>query len=110
VKQVDVRDVARAHILALTAAAAANKRIILVGGLLTPQLVVNAIRANFPELRDRVVEGVPAKILPEGVEPTGWDTRRSFEVFGEGWGYRELEETVVDTVRDLLAREAGWKE
>jgi nucleoside-diphosphate-sugar epimerase len=106
--QVDASDVARAHVLSLTNPRASNKRIILVGGLLTPQLVINIVRKNFPELRDRVIEGTSAKVLPDGVELTGWDTRRSFEVFGEEWEYKGLEETVVGVVRNLLALEKVW--
>lgn len=45
--QVDVRDVAKAHVLALTAPNASNKRILLVSELVTPQLVVNTIRNAF---------------------------------------------------------------
>lgn len=107
--QVDVRDVARAHILAMTTRAAGSKRILLVGDLLTPQIVVNIIRKNFPALRDRVVEGRPGKLLPDGVDPTGWDVRRSYEVFGPEWGDIGVEKSVVDTVADLLALEERWK-
>jgi nucleoside-diphosphate-sugar epimerase len=106
--QVDVRDVARAHILSMTKPGASNKRIILSGGLLTPQLVLNAIHKNFPELKGRIFGGNAEKIMPDGVELTSWDTKRSFEVFGEKWQYRELEVTVTDAVRQFLALEKGW--
>jgi nucleoside-diphosphate-sugar epimerase len=106
--QVDVRDVARAHILCLTNPLASNKRIILVSGLVTPQLVINAIQKNFPELRNRVIEGQADKILPDGVEPTGWDTKRSSEVFGEKLIYKGLEETIVDLVGQLVSLEKEW--
>lgn len=39
----------------------------------------------------------------------GWDTSWSKKVFGEGWVYRGLEESVVDTVRQLVEVEKGWK-
>ena len=104
----DVRDVAKAHVLAMTAPRASSKRILLVSGLITPQLVANTIRKHFPELRDRVAEGNPAQIYPNGVNPTGWDVSRSHEVFGKDWNYRSLEESVVDTVRDLLRHEDHW--
>ncbi|KAF2025422.1 NAD(P)-binding protein [Setomelanomma holmii] len=105
---VDVRYVARPHILYLTTASASNKRIALVSWLSTPQLVINAIRKNFPDLRERVIKGEPEQLVPDGVEPTNWDTSWSFEVFGQDWAYKSLEETVVDTVRDLIAREKEW--
>ncbi|OQD88209.1 hypothetical protein PENANT_c004G00741 [Penicillium antarcticum] len=63
---VDVRDVARSHVDALENSAAANQRILLISGLITPQLVANYLRKNFPELRSRVPEGNPAQLLPPG--------------------------------------------
>ena len=106
--KVDVRDVAHAHVLALTAPGASGKRILLVSGLITPQLVVNTIRKHFPHARERVGEGNPEQILPKGVDPTGWDVSRSHEIFGKDWSYRGLEETVTDTVGDILAHEKVW--
>ncbi|KAH7139556.1 hypothetical protein B0J11DRAFT_589450 [Dendryphion nanum] len=105
---VDVREVARAHLLALTSPLASNLRIIIVSGLITPQLVADSIRTQFPDLRDRVPEGKPGNVLPEGVDPTGWDNRRSFEVFGKEWRYRELGESVKDTVESLVRWERVW--
>ncbi|KAF2669921.1 NAD(P)-binding protein [Microthyrium microscopicum] len=106
---IDVRDVSRAHVLALTNPAASNKRIIIVSGLITPQLIVNIIGKNFPQLKSRLPEGGdPNKILPEGTVPTGWDTSRSFQIFGESWKYKELEESLVDTVNAILEFEKKW--
>lgn len=104
----DVRDVARAHVLATTTPNASNKRILLVSELITPQLVVNTIRDRFPNLRDRVAEGDPSQILPKGVNPTGWNVSRSYDVFGKDWTYKTLEESVTDTVEDLLRYENRW--
>jgi hypothetical protein len=105
---VDVRNVALAHILSLETPKAANQRIFLVSELITPQLVVNIIREQFPQLHDRILEGNPRQILPKQVLPTGWDTK-SFEVFGGGWGYQRLEESLVDTMRCILDLEKQWK-
>jgi hypothetical protein len=92
----------------MTTSAASNKRILLVSGLITPQIIINIIQQNFPELHGRVIGGIPEKLIPDGVEPTDWDVRRSFEVFGETWRYIELKKTIVDTVRDLLDHEKRW--
>lgn len=105
---VDVRDVARAHVLALTNPKSSNQRHLLASSLVSPQLIINIIRENFPELKDRIIEGNPDQLLPKGVQPTGWDTRKSFEIFGPEWKYRTLEESVVDTVKCLLELEAKW--
>ena len=108
--QVDVRDVALAHIIALTSPLASGQRILLVSGLITPQLVANIIRQHFPELRERVLEGDPKRILPKGVDPTGWDTSRSTQILGGGsWKYTPLEVSIVATIKDLLAREKEWQ-
>lgn len=78
----------------------------MVGGLLTPQLVVNAIRKRFPELRDRVPEGTPEQIRPRGVFPDGCDDRVSREILAEGsggvWEYIDFETSIADTVQSLL--------
>jgi len=63
--QVDVRDVARAHILALTKPAASGKRIILVFGLVAPELVANIIREQFPRMKRRILEGNPSRSCRE---------------------------------------------
>ena len=99
---------ALAHILSLEAPKAANQRIMLVSGLITPQLVANIIRKHFPQLADRIDEGDPHQILPKGVQPTGWSVRKSFEVFGDGWQYIGLEESLVDTVACILDLEKQW--
>ena len=104
----DVRDVAKALALAMTSPGASNRRILLVSGVITPQLVANTIREKFPELKHRVPEGNRSQIYPKGVNPTGWNVSRSHEVFGKGWSYRGLEESVVDTVKDILRREEHW--
>jgi hypothetical protein len=106
--QVDVRDVARAHVLALSKPTASNKRIILVSNLIAPQLVINIIYEHFPELRSRLLKGEPDQILPKGVAPTGWDTSRSFEIFGPGWSYIDLKKSVIDTVHSILELEKNW--
>ncbi|RAL06969.1 NAD dependent epimerase/dehydratase [Aspergillus homomorphus CBS 101889] len=105
---VDVRNVARSHVDALTNPAAAGQHILLVSGLITPQLVVNFIRKHFPNLRNNVLERMPAKELPEGVHPTGWDMRVSLAILSKGsgseWRYIGLEDSVKDTVQSMIQR------
>jgi hypothetical protein len=99
--------VARSLVDALKNPAAKNQRILLISGLISPQLVVNSIRKNFPELVDRVPKGNPSQILPPGIHPTGWDMRVSLRILAEGtkegkWDYIPLEKSVVDTVQSML--------
>ncbi|RAH68787.1 uncharacterized protein BO66DRAFT_439798 [Aspergillus aculeatinus CBS 121060] len=68
----------------------------LTFGLLTPQLIVNIIRKNFPALQDRVPAGHPSQTLPPGVHPTGWDMTVSLDILSKGlpqgrWKYIDLE-------------------
>ena len=56
-----------------------------------------------------MAEGDPEQLLPPGVDPTGWDTSRSHEVFGPDWEYIPLENSVVDTVRSMLEYEKKWE-
>ena len=97
---------ARAHVEALTNPAAANQRLLLVNGLVTPQLVVNAIRKHFPDLRERVPEGTPSRTLAPGVHPTRYDENVTRKILAKGsegkWEYRDLETSVADTVQSLL--------
>ena len=103
---VDVRDVAMSHVDALTNPAAGGQRIVLVSGPITPQLVVNTIRKHFPQLRKKVPVGTPDKVLPEGIHPTGWDTRVSLDILSKGkgsqWEYIGLEESVRDAVQSMI--------
>lgn len=105
--QVDVRHVVRSHVDALTNPAARGKRILLISGLITPQLVVNLIRKHFPALREQVQEGKPDQVLPHGVHPTGWDMRVSLDVLSKGtnegqWKFIDLGKSVMDAMQSMI--------
>jgi hypothetical protein len=95
--------------LSLSNPAASNQRILIVAGLITPQLVINIIRKHFPGQKDRITEGNPQQIIPENFKPSGWDTSKSYKIFGKDWTYMDLETSVVDTVNCLLKLEKEWK-
>jgi nucleoside-diphosphate-sugar epimerase len=108
---VDVRDVARSHVDALENSSAASQRILLISDLISPQLVANIIRKNFPALVNQVPKGDPSQILPPGVHPTGWDMRVSLGILADGtrdgkWEYIDLETSVVDTVDSMIKNNA----
>ncbi|OBT64674.1 hypothetical protein VE03_05868 [Pseudogymnoascus sp. 23342-1-I1] len=106
---VDVRDVSRAHLLSLDSPKTSNQRVDLVNAHISPQLVVNIIRKNFPELKSRVPEGNPSQIVPDGIQMSRWNNEKSFRVFGNDWTYRDLETSVVDTVKNILTLEKEWQ-
>lgn len=102
---------AQSHVDALDNPAAGGQRILLVSGLITPQLVVNAIRKNFPALKIRVPEGNPSRIFPENVHPTGFDTKTSLQILSKGkkdgqWKYIALEQSVIDAVKSMIDHKA----
>ncbi|KAG4025570.1 hypothetical protein MFRU_055g00430 [Monilinia fructicola] len=110
---VDVRDVALMHIIALTSPLMAHKRNIVSSGPLSPQLVVNAIRKNFPELEGRLPKGGDEKqVFPKGLHPTPLNHARSLEIFrqakGSNWRYRTLDESIEGAVKSLLELEQKW--
>ena len=55
------------------------------------------------------MEGHPRQILPDNVKPTGWNNKKSYEIFGKEWSYIDLETSVVDTATDLLRLEKEWQ-
>jgi nucleoside-diphosphate-sugar epimerase len=97
----DVRDVAAAHILAAEKDAAAGQRFFVTAGFFTNREVVEIIRESFPELKEKLPpKDVPGQDYPEG-GTYGFDNSRSKEVLGVE--YRSLKDSIVDTVKSLLA-------
>lgn len=98
---VDVRDVALAHVRALSAPAAGGRRFYVVAGHFSNKRLVDVVRAARPALAARLPpEGVcvDADDLPADVY--GFDNARSREVLG--LEYRDLRTSVVDTVDSIL--------
>lgn len=100
---VDVRDVALAHVRALTLPEASGKRFYVVGGYFSNPRIVEIVRKRFPALekkgklpeREKVVDD-----FPEG--HWRFDNRRSKDVLG--LEYTGLEQCVVDAVASILTR------
>lgn len=93
---IDVRDLAEAHVLAITVPEAAGQRFFMTAGLATEGLMGDIIRRNFPEYAQ--------KLLPDlsyAVPPYGIDNSKSIRLLKIK--YRDVEETVVDTVKSLQA-------
>ncbi|KAL1869155.1 methylglyoxal reductase (NADPH-dependent) gre2 [Diaporthe australafricana] len=96
---VDVRDVALAHVRAVTRPAAGGSRFYVVGGYFSNKRLADIIRARHPGLAGRLPpEEEVRDDFPEHVY--GFDNRRSREVLG--LEYRTLEDSVGDTVASIL--------
>jgi nucleoside-diphosphate-sugar epimerase len=106
---VDVRDVARAHILAMHIPVAGGQRISLSSSdVLSPQTVVNIINKNFPQLGGRVAKGDKEQIYPTGSKPTLFSGEKAYKIFGDNWRFRDLETSVTDVVRQILEQEKSF--
>jgi nucleoside-diphosphate-sugar epimerase len=95
---VDVRDVALAHVQAMEVPEAGGKRFFCTAGFLSNAAIATIIKAKFPELADKLPADIKSD-LPEDVY--GYDNTQSRQVLGID--YRSLEDSIVDTVKSLLA-------
>ncbi|KAL1857329.1 hypothetical protein Plec18167_008406 [Paecilomyces lecythidis] len=101
----DVRDVAEAHLLAYEKPAAAGERFLIAAGNWSYQTACDIIRAEFPELRDRVPVGTPGAGEKEDVYRL--DNSKAKTVLG--LKFRSTKETVTDSVKTLLRLEKELK-
>ncbi len=62
---IDVRDLARAQLLAYESEKAANQRYLISAMSFDYQQIADIIRKSFLELRDTTPEGSPSEPLPE---------------------------------------------
>ncbi|KAF1826040.1 NAD(P)-binding protein [Dissoconium aciculare CBS 342.82] len=98
---VDVRDLARAHVLAIEKKDAANKRFFIVAGYFSNREIAEIVAEHYPQYK----EGLPTKDTPGGDYPKDgvykFDNSRSKEVLG--LTYRSLNDSIKDTVKSLQA-------
>ncbi|KAI1372576.1 putative NADPH-dependent methylglyoxal reductase GRE2 [Hypoxylon crocopeplum] len=96
---IDVRDCARAHLLAATLPEAAGKRWFTVAGELSNQHLANVLREALPEKRDVIPIGDPENTG----KPEGWYGTSAPEVTEVlGLTYRPVEETIKDLAPQLV--------
>jgi nucleoside-diphosphate-sugar epimerase len=93
--------VAHAHLRAYQAEAAANQRYLIAGGAYSFQKIVDVIREKFPELHDKVPVGEPGQALPNVYQLSTSKAKQDLGILE----YLPFEETVVDTVKSLVALE-----
>ncbi|KAI2615412.1 ketoreductase [Hypoxylon sp. NC1633] len=95
---IDVRDVARAHLRAMTVPAAGGNRFYIVGGYFSNKRIADVVRKLYPELAARMPPEDAPDDFPDDV--FGFDNGRSRTVLG--MEYIGLETCVRDTVRSIL--------
>ncbi|KAK0385925.1 hypothetical protein NLU13_7100 [Sarocladium strictum] len=100
---VDVRDVAKAHILAMDRPEAGGKRLFTIAGYFSNREILDIVRANFPDLEDRLPPGDL-----KGGDPAPADRICKFnndetvKVLGIEW--TSLESSMVELVKSVRDR------
>ncbi|KAF9871183.1 nad dependent epimerase [Colletotrichum karsti] len=103
---IDVRDAARAHLLAATKPAAGGNRFIVSPGGITNQRIANLFREALPQLQGRIPKGDPEKVaLPEGT--FGLDSGLAKRILG--LEYRKDEDTFKDAAKQFIEIEERGK-
>lgn len=96
-----MRDLADAHVKAIELPEAGGKRFFTTAGYFSNKEITEIVRKNFPELEKEL----PGKDVKGGDYPAAgvykFDNSRVKEVLG--LKFRELEESIVDTVKSLQA-------
>lgn len=108
---VDVRDVARAHILALTAPLASEvgpKRLIVAGPSMTWIDSVAHLRKVMPELEHRLPKIADGAAERDPLPVMSFDVSRTEEVLGLG-EYIDWRKTAEDTAKCILEIEKSWE-
>ncbi|KAK6459996.1 protein induced by osmotic stress [Scheffersomyces coipomensis] len=95
---IDVRDIAKAHILAFEKDEAQGKRFVLNEGLFTNQTLVDIIRKEFPQLYDVLPVGVPYDY--DSIIVGAYDDHNARSILKIN--YISIEESVNDTIRQIL--------
>lgn len=99
---IDVRDVARAHIVAFENEKATNQRLLLSESRYSSQLVLDLIHRNFPQLKSRIPLGSPG-IYPDTSKLSKTDNSKTKTILG--FALIPLEKSVVDTVQQIVSAE-----
>jgi nucleoside-diphosphate-sugar epimerase len=95
---VDVRDVALAHVRALTVPKAGGNRFYVVAGYFSNKKIADIIRDSFPQLADRLPPKDVPDDFPENVYQ--FNNAKSKEVLG--LEYMGLEKSVRDTAQSIF--------
>ncbi|EGW32543.1 uncharacterized protein SPAPADRAFT_153619 [Spathaspora passalidarum NRRL Y-27907] len=98
---IDVRDLAQAHILVMESEAARGKRVVVEAEMVDNHIMLDIIRRNFPQFRDKLPECNPDS--SQFIEP---DIAQSRKILS-GLEFTPISKTVVDAVTQVLrARES----
>lgn len=99
---IDVRDVAKAHVVAFESNNAANQRLLLSESKFSSQLVLDLVHKNFPQFKSRIAVGTPG-IYPDTSGLCKTDNSKTRAIVG--FPFIPLEKSVVDTVQQIVKAE-----
>ncbi|AQZ14228.1 hypothetical protein BZL39_G02430 [Zygosaccharomyces parabailii] len=99
---VDVRDVAKAHLLAFQRGNTAEKRLGLNNGPFSSQAVVDILNSKFPQLKGNIAVG-PHPGQPDPTPGCSFDNSQSKKILG--FPFIDFEQTVYDTAAQILKKE-----
>lgn len=97
---IDVRDVAKAHLIALQDDRALGERVCVFKCTFGSQDILDILNARFPELRGKISLG-PDPGRGDQNPPCRYNTAHSNSILN--FGFRTLEESVCDTVAQVLS-------
>lgn len=97
---VDVRDVAKAHLVAFEKPGLKDQRLILNAGRFAAQHIFDVLNENFPELKGKLPVGTPGSGDAIIAQASTIDNTLTKEILG--FPLIELQKTVVDSVQQIL--------
>lgn len=97
-KFIDVRDIARAHLLAFQKENTKNERLIVSNGSFTSQTGLNVIREHFPQLRDKLPVGNKDD---EGTDKILYDFNNEKTKKILGFEFIDFKTTTIDAVKQI---------
>lgn len=96
---IDVRDVAKAHLVAFEKDDAKGKRLLLVSGPYNSQAIINIVRNDFKSLDLVLPEGNPESgKLP--IHSDRWDNEKTKKILG--FDFIHLDKCIHDSVQQIL--------
>lgn len=97
---IDVRDVAKAHIIAFEKEAAIGKRLVLVSDGFTTQTIVDTVNQKFPQLKGKIYQGKPGTDREKIEKMDLLNTERTKAILG--FEYFNLSDTISDSFDQLI--------
>lgn len=97
---IDVRDVAKAHLMAFESEDTINKRLYLTNGHFSTQMMLDIMNKNFPELKGKIPIGNPGTGSQDILTLAKMSNDATRQILD--FDFNSLEKVVVDTVAQIL--------